>query len=100
MAKDTVLVAVYNAEKYLPQCLDILKAQTLGDIQVVCIDDASTDQSRQLLNDYALRDPRYQVVGMQQNGGQAQARNEGLKVVTGEYVCMVYALDWVEPDAL
>lgn len=100
MAKVTVLVAVYNAEKYLPQCLDSLKAQTLGDIQVVCIDDASTDQSRQLLDDYAFRDPRFQVVCLQQNGGQAHARNEGLKVATGEYVCMVDADDWLEPDAL
>lgn len=100
MAKVTVLVAVYNAENFLPQCLDSLKGQTLSDIQVVCIDDASTDRSLQLLNDYALGDPRFHVVRLLQNGGQAHARNEGLKVAAGDYICMVDADDWLESDAL
>jgi glycosyltransferase involved in cell wall biosynthesis len=100
MAKVTVLVAVYNAEKYLPQCLDSLKGQTLRDIQVVCIDDASTDRSLQLLNDYALGDFRFDVIHLQQNRGQAHARNEGLKLARGEHICMVDADDWLEPDAL
>ena len=51
MPKVTVLVAVYNAERFLPQCLDSLLAQTMGDFQVICIDDASTDRSLQVLND-------------------------------------------------
>ena len=100
MAKVTVLVAVYNAGQYLPQCLDSLKGQTLHDIQVVCVDDASTDNSLQLLTECALGDPRFEVVRLHQNAGQAHARNQGLKLATGRYVCMVDADDWLEPDAL
>ena len=75
MPKVTVLVAVYNAERFLPQCLDSLLAQTMSDFQVICIDDASTDRSLQVLNTYALRDLRIEVVRLLENRGQAHARN-------------------------
>jgi len=100
MAKVSVLVAVYNAEPFLPQCLDSLLAQTLADIQVICIDDASTDGSLQVLNDYARRDSRIEVVSLDVNGGQAHARNVGLRLARGGVVCMVDADDWLSPDAL
>lgn len=100
MTKVTVLMAVYNAADYLPQTLDSLLAQTLKDIQVVCIDDASTDGSPQILADYARRDSRIEVITLTENQGQAQARNEGLKRAKGDCVCMLDADDWFEPDAL
>lgn len=100
MPKVTVLVAVYNAEAFLPRCLDSLLAQTLRDIQVVCIDDASTDGSLRILNSYALRDLRIEVVRLQQNSGQAHARNVGLRQAKGEVVCMLDADDWLSEDAL
>ena len=100
MAEVTVLVAVYNAAAFLPRCLDSLTGQSLSDIQIVCIDDASTDGSLQVLSDYARRDPRIEVVRLAENGGQAHARNVGLQRAQGRYVCMVDADDWLSADAL
>jgi len=100
MPKVSVLVAAYNAEQFLPRCLDSLLCQTLGDIQIVCIDDASTDASLTLLNQYALRDMRIDVLRMEVNQGQAHARNRGLQIAQGEIICMVDADDWLAPDAL
>ena len=67
MPKVSVLVAVYNAEIFLPQCLDSLMSQTLTDIQVICVDDASTDGSLRLLQEYANRDSRMEVLPLQEN---------------------------------
>ena len=99
MPKISVLVAVYNAEKWLPKCLDSLLSQTYADIQIICIDDGSTDGSLALLQDYAARDARIEVIALPENGGQAHARNEGLKRAQGDYVCMLDADDWFSPDA-
>ena len=100
MTKVTVLVAVYNAEAFLPQCLDSLASQTLRDFQAVCVDDCSTDGSLAVLNDYAARDPRFEVVHLDENQGQAHARNVGLQQARGEVVCMLDADDWLSADAL
>ncbi len=100
MPKVSILVAVYNAEAYLPQCLESLLGQTLRDIQIICIDDCSTDGSFHLLQNYANRDARIEVLTLSENGGQAHARNEGLKHAAGDYVCMLDADDWFAPDAL
>jgi len=100
MPKVSVLVAVYNAKPFLPQCLDSLLNQTLRDIQIICIDDGSDDGSLHLLNDYAVRDLRVEVIRLEQNGGQAHARNVGLRQAKGEVICMVDADDWLAPDAL
>ena len=86
MPKVSVLVAVYNAEAFLPQCLDSLLGQTFHDIQVICTDDCSTDGSLKILQDYAARDTRIEVLTLSENGGQAHARNEGLKHAGGEYL--------------
>ena len=100
MSKVTVLVAVYNAEAWLARCLDSLLAQTLHDIQIICINDASTDGSIQILQHYAARDTRIKVIELHENHGQAYARNQGLKKAQGEYVCFLDADDWFSPDAL
>ena len=100
MPEVTVLVAVYNAADFLPRCLDSLTGQSLKDIQVVCIDDGSTDGSLQVLNGYALRDRRIEVIHLEENGGQAHARNVGLVQARGRIVCMVDADDWLSADAL
>ena len=67
MSRVTVLVAAYNAEKYLEACLDSLAAQTLKDIQIVCIDDASTDSTLQILQRYAAKDSRIQILQRSEN---------------------------------
>lgn len=100
MVKVSVLVAVYNAEKWLPQCLDSLRAQTMGDIQVICVDDASTDGSLAILNDYARIDHRIEVIALSENSGQAHARNIALRQANGEFTCFLDADDWYTPDTL
>ncbi len=100
MPKVSVLVAVYNAEDFLPRCLNSLRAQTYEDIQVICIDDASTDGSLHMLQEYAKKDARIEVLPLPENRGQAHARNEGLKRVSGDYICMLDADDWFSPDAI
>lgn len=100
MAKISILVAVYNAEKYLRTCLDSLEQQTFQDIQVLCVDDASTDASLRILREYAVKDARIEVVSLQENVGQAKARNVALQKATGLYTCFLDSDDWLSPDAL
>ena len=100
MIKVSVLVAVYNAAEYLPQCLDSLLSQTLHDIEVICVDDASTDSSVDVLKRYAATDNRIKVICLKENGGQAHARNVALESATGEYVCFLDSDDWFANDSL
>ena len=67
MSKITILVAVYNGEKYLRTCLDSLASQTLEDIQIVCIDDCSTDTSCEIISDYASKDKRFELLKLSAN---------------------------------
>lgn len=97
--KVTVLVAAYNAEAFITQCMDSLVGQTLREIQIVCIDDASTDGTHGLLLRYAS-DPRVTILRNAANQGQARARNRGLALADGEFVAMVDSDDWLAPDAL
>ena len=89
MSKVTVLVAAYNAQPYLRACLDSLRRQSLTDFQAICVDDASTDDTPEILDGYAAEDPRFQVVHLSENGGQAKARNIALSMADGDYVCML-----------
>lgn len=98
--KISILTAVYNAAPYLPRCLDSLLAQTHQDFEAICIDDASTDDSLQILHDYAQRDARFRVIHQDTNIGQAKARNHGLEYTNGEFTMMLDADDWLAPDAL
>jgi len=96
----SLLVAVYNATDTLTRCLDSLLAQTFADLQIICIDDASTDDSPAILARYADSDPRVTVVRLAENGGQAHARNVGLALAEGDFIGMVDADDWLAPDAI
>ncbi len=100
MSKVTVLVAVYNSEKYLQKCLASLKEQTLKDIQIVCINDCSSDNSREIIETYAQQDSRFELINQTSNQGQAIARNTGLQIATGEYITMLDSDDWYAPDTL
>ena len=100
MSKITVLVAIFNAEKYLHKCLDSLVDQTLQDIQIVCINDCSTDSSRSIVESYASKDNRFVLINLDENKGQAVARNMGLEVADGEYITMLDSDDWFESDSL
>ena len=98
--KVSVLVAVYNAEKHLSVCLDSLINQTHENIQIICIDDASTDSSWTILQEYAAKDERIVLLRQSVNRGQAEARNRGLQLADGEVVTMLDSDDWFSLDAL
>lgn len=98
--KISILVAVYNAEPFLHQCLNSLKEQTLHDIQIIMVDDASTDRSLSILEAYAKEDNRFVVLRQSINQGQAVARNCAVKAASGLFMTMVDADDWLAPDAL
>ena len=99
MPKVSVIVPVYNVEKYLAQSLDSIIAQTLTDIEIICVNDGSTDGSPTILADYAKKDTRIQII-TQDNRGLSGARNSGMKVATGEYTCFVDSDDQIPPYAL
>lgn len=92
----SVIVPVYNGEKYLPECLDSLLAQTYGDIEVIVVDDGSIDASSKIINRYARGDSRVRYL-YKENGGQSSARNFGLDAAKGEYITFVDADDKLDP---
>lgn len=95
----SVIIPVYNVEQYLRQCLDSVVNQTLKDIEIICVNDSSTDNSLSILNEYAARDSRIKVI-TQPNGGAGAARNNGLSVSTGKYLSFLDSDDFFEPDML
>ena len=99
MVKVSVIIPVYNAEKYLRQCLDSVLGQTLKEIELICVDDGSTDRSMEILLEYASKDKRIRVI-TQKNGGPGKARNTALPYATGKYISFLDADDWFEQDFL
>ena len=95
MPQISVIVAVYNAEEYLGQCLNSLINQTYQDIEIICVNDGSTDNSLNILNEYQAKDKRIRIIN-KQNGGPSSARNEGLKFVKSKYVTFVDADDYLD----
>jgi len=88
---------VYNAEKYLKKCIESLQKQTIKEIEIVLVNDGSTDDSLSICNEYEKKDERIVIVN-KLNEGVSSARNAGLKVAKGEYIGFVDADDWVEPE--
>lgn len=97
MAKVSVIIPVYNAEKYLEDCLNSVTGQTLRDIEIVCVNDGSTDKSPQILEAYAEKDSRIRVIH-KENGGPISAKKAGVVAAQGAYVGYVDSDDWIEPD--
>ena len=95
--KISVIVPVYNVEKYLPCCLDSLTEQSFSEIEIICIDDGSPDGCPAILDRYAAKDARIKVIH-QPNGGLSNARNNGMKIAAGEYISFVDSDDWVDKD--
>ena len=94
MVKISVIIPVYNSESYLCECLDSLVNQTISDIEIICIDNESKDNSLQILNDYAKKDNRIKVLS-HKNQGPSAARNYGIEHAIGEYITFVDSDDWV-----
>lgn len=93
----SIIVPVYNVKEYLAECIDSICNQTLSEIEIILVDDGSTDGSAQLCDMYAQRDKRIQVLH-QENGGSTKARNAGLNAAHGEYIGFVDSDDWIEPE--
>lgn len=97
MPKVSVIVPVYNAEKYLQECVDSILSQTLTNLEVVLVDDGSADSSPVICDGYAERDNRVKAIH-QRNSGAAAARNQGMNVARGEYIAFVDSDDWIDAD--
>lgn len=95
--KVSIIVPIYNVEMYLSRCLDSLLAQTLNEIEIVTVNDGSSDSSLEVLKRYALKDSRIKVID-KRNGGVSSARNDGIKLATGEYIGFVDPDDWVDQE--
>lgn len=93
----SVIVPVYNTERLLRQCVESILNQTYSDLEILLVDDGSTDASGEICDEYAAKDNRVKVFHIE-NRGVASARNVGLKEATGEYVGFVDSDDWAEPD--
>lgn len=93
----SVIVPVYNVENYLEKCLESISNQYYSEIEILVIDDGSTDSSGNIADSYKQRDDRVTVIH-QSNGGLSAARNSGLDIATGEYVCFIDSDDWIESD--
>ena len=98
MSRISVLVPVYNVEGYLDECLGSLADQSLADIDIICVNDGSTDGSRAVLAKWEQRDPRVRVID-KPNGGLSSARNAGIDAATTEYVCFLDSDDRFHPNA-
>lgn len=95
MSKVSVIIPVYNVEKYLRECLDSVINQTLKDIEIICVNDGSTDNSRDILEDYSQRDYRVRIID-KKNGGLSSARNAGMKAARGEFLSFIDSDDWID----
>lgn len=93
----SVIIPVYNVEKYLCRCIDSVLSQTYKNIEVILVDDGSTDGSSDICNDYQLKDSRIKVIHTT-NGGVSNARNIGIDVSTGKYIGFVDSDDWISSD--
>ena len=95
----SVIVQVYNVEKYLRQSLDSILCQTFSNIEIICVNDGSTDGSRKILEEYRKKDSRIKIVD-KKNGGLSSARNAGMKIAEGEFYSYIDSDDWIEPNML
>ena len=91
----SVIVPVYNMESYHAQCLSSIQEQTYKKIEIICVDDGSTDSSLEILNSYARQDSRFIIISIS-NSGVSNARNVGLNAASGKYVAFVDSDDWID----
>ena len=97
MTKISIIVPVYNVEKYLDKCLNSLVNQTLKDIEIICVDDGSVDKSLEIIEKYAKIDQRIKVIS-KNNSGVSDTRNIGMQNATGEYIGFIDSDDWIDLD--
>ena len=93
----SVIVPVYNIRKYLPRCIESILAQTLSELEVLLVNDGSTDGCYEICESYRRQDSRIKVIH-KVNGGLVSARKAGMKAASGDYIAFVDGDDWIEPD--
>lgn len=98
MPKVSVIIPIYNTEKYLRKCLDSVCNQTLSDIEIICVNDCSTDNSLEILGEYASKDKRIKLINFEENKGAATARNTAIERAQGEYIGFVDSDDFIDLD--
>ena len=96
MEKVSIIVPIFNKEDYIESCLDSLLEQTLKDIEIICVNDASTDSSLELVKQRAIDDQRIKIINHKQNLGTGQARKHGVEAANGEYILFVDSDDSLE----
>ena len=99
MVKISIIIPVYNTENYLSECLDSVINQTLNEIEVICINDASTDSSLDILDDYSKYSDKIKIINCSENKGQGNARNIGITQAKGKYILFLDSDDWLELNA-
>ena len=92
----SVIIPVYNVEKYLRECLDSVINQTYKNLEIICVNDCSTDSSPEILEEYAKKDRRIIIKKNPKNIGLGLTRNEGIKIASGEYIHCLDSDDWLE----
>lgn len=97
MAKVSVVIPIYNVEKYLPQCLDSVCGQTLKDIEIICVDDGSSDKSLSVIKKYQSKDSRVKCI-TKKNSGYGNTMNRGFDAANGEYIAIAESDDFIEPN--
>ncbi len=100
MPKVSVVIPVYNVEAWLPDCLDSVLHQSLQDIEIICIDDASPDRCPAILDDYASRYANIQVIHLTENRRQGYGRNRGMDLASGEYIYFLDSDDMITPESM
>lgn len=98
MNQVSVIIPIYNVEQYLEKCLESVINQTYKDLEIICVNDCSPDNSAEILKKYAERDDRIILVNREKNGGLSAARNSGLEIATGEYIYFLDSDDWIDLD--
>lgn len=99
MPKVSVIIPVYNVEKYLSQCLDSIVNQTLNDIEIIFVDDKSLDGSYSILKEYAEKDNRIKIIENEENRGTGYSRNIAISQSSSDYIMLLDSDDWYEKDA-
>lgn len=99
MKKISLIIPVYNVEKYLNQCLDSVISQTWKNLEIICVNDGSPDNSAAILKQYAAKDSRFKII-TRPNGGLSAARNTGLRHATGDYIFFLDSDDYINPECL
>ncbi|WP_372518637.1 glycosyltransferase family 2 protein [Candidatus Ruminimicrobiellum ovillum] len=96
----SVIIPVFNTEKYIGNCINSIIGQTLKDIEIICVNDCSADNSLKILQDFSKRDIRIKIINLNENKGVSNARNTGMDIAQGEYIYFIDSDDWIDENYL